>query len=438
MFACIHSRMPLTKTGAAALLECASIFSPRVEDTAPGTAILDLEGLERLFGSLDEIANRIFAEAQSRNIHASVGIAANPDAAMHAARGWPGISVLANGTESERLSNLPLDVLCASPEILETLERWGVRTFGAFAKLPAKQIAERLGQHGLYLHQLARGAASRPLVPRPDAPHFGETMELEHTIDSLEPMTFILTRLLDVVCMRLRTRGLATFEIRLDLELEHCGGTFSRVLRLPIPVANPKLLVKLFILDLESHPPGAAIVKVSVEAHPSKPRVIQNGLYAPLAPEPEKLELTLARIASVVGEENVGSPEILNTHRPDAFRMRHFHIPLLKKEGWRREARARQGEASSKAPAPPTTAIRLFRPPREATVELRGGSPVWVAFPNVHGPISMASGPWRTSGDWWASENWDREEWDIQVERAAFRIFRDVKTGRWFAEGVYD
>jgi hypothetical protein len=39
-----------------------------------------------------------------------------------------------------------------------------------------------------------------------------------------------------------------------------------------------------------------------------KPRVLQNGLFVPLAPAPDKLELTLARLAKLVGEENIGSP----------------------------------------------------------------------------------------------------------------------------------
>ena len=58
-----------------------------------------------------------------------------------------------------------------------------------------------------------------------------------------------------------------------------------------------------------------------MEMNPVKPRAAQGGLFVPAAPEPVKLELTLARIRAIVGEGRVGSPELLDTHRPDAFRM---------------------------------------------------------------------------------------------------------------------
>jgi protein ImuB len=426
--------------------------------------VLDLEGLERLFGSHHEIANLIQDEARARSLPISIGIASNPDTAIHAARGWAGVTIIQTGAEEETLRTLPLDVLTAPPEFLETLNRWGIRTFGDFAKLNPRHVSERLGQPGVHLHKLARGSESRPLLSRQDPLHFAATMELDHEVDSLEPMTFILTRLLEPICMRLRTRGLATFEVHLHL------GTNRRVLNLPIPVSNARLLVKLFILDLEAHPPDAPVGKVTVEAKPTKPRVVQNGLFVPLSPEPEKLELTLARIAAVVGEENVGSPEILNTHRPDAFRMQRFNSQAREASGtilatgvspWkqaREQGQPCRGDtalfrpygADAYLPSHSTgsrpwrdeyrryAALRTFRPPREATVEIRNGVPTWIATRGIHGPIDTATGPWLTSGDWWTTQRWDREEWDIRISALACRIFRDLTTGRWFAEGIFD
>jgi len=441
MFACIH--VPnFSGEAHAALSDCASAFSPRVENTAPGTVVFDLEGLERLFGSYSEIAEKVAEHVRAAGIQAHVAVASNPDAAISAARGFAGVTVVGRGAEAKRLQDLPLDVLAPSPEILETLDRWGIRTIGAFRNLPAVQVSERLGQEGVRLHKLARGAGSRPLVPHQEVLRFMEVMELEYELGTIEPLTFILSRMLDQICSRLRARNLATHEVHLAL------GIYVRVLRLPVPVRNPKLLTKLLIFDLEAHPPGAPIQQVKVEAIPTKPRVAQNGLFVPLSPEPEKLELTLARIAAVVGEEKVGSPEVLDTYRPDAFRVKKFGLARnergLKPATTCMPTRYDQNVVAGFSPR--SFAFRLFRPPLEATVQLRNNIPSWIAFHGVHGPIEKLSGPWRSSGDWWRPNNWDREEWDIEVHNlnvgpptsTLYRIYYDVHTDRWFAEGVYD
>src|SRR5262249_39605641 len=145
------------------LLNCAQAFSPRVESTAPGTVVFDLEGMERLFGSYSQITEQVAEQVRAVGLQANIAVASNPDAAICAARGFPGISVLNRGTEAKRFSSLPPHVLPVSPEVLEPLERWGIRTFGAFAKLPAVQVSERLGQEGVRLHKLARGVWTRPL-----------------------------------------------------------------------------------------------------------------------------------------------------------------------------------------------------------------------------------------------------------------------------------
>src|SRR5262249_38918589 len=402
------------------------------ENTPPGAVVFDVEGLQRLFGSYSEIASKIAEAARARGLEANVALASNIDAAVCAARGFGGITVLNHGTEADRLCDLPPAVLSPSSEILETLERWGIRTLGAFAKLPAVDVSARFGQEGIELHKRARGVDSRPLVPHVDRVRFVDIMELDYEIVTIEPLTFILSRMLDGICARLRSRNFATHEVHLSL------GTYIRVLNLPLPVRNPKLLTRLLILDLEAHPPGIGIRRIEIEAIPAKPRVVQNGLFVPLSPEPEKLELTLARLKAVVGEENVGAAEIQDTHRPDAFRISKFSSTN------KDISKAIQSEISDfgfemqdssnfKLPA-----LRRFRPPLEATVQLRNSKPIWIAFHGVHGPIATARGPWRTSGDWWRPTMWDREEWDIEVLDALYRIHFDVHMDRWYAEGVYD
>lgn len=300
---------------------------------------------------------------------------------------------------------------------------WGIRTFGELAALPENGIAERLGPPGVHLQKLARGEGARPLQPENPPPAFEQSFELETPLALLEPLSFILARLLAEMCARLDSHGLATHEIRLHLSLENAGA-HQRTLRLPFPMRDAKAFLKLLALDLDAYPPPAPVTAVSLAFEPVNPRVVQHGLFLPPVPEPQKLELTLARIAKLVGAGNAGSPELLDTHRPGAFRMKRFTVE------------PNGGVARRLAEC---LALRVFRPALRARVEAHGGRPARVEARGVHGRVVELAGPWRSSGDWWRPDPWSRDDWDVALsDGALYRLWRDRQANEWFLEGRYD
>src|SRR5579872_462638 len=537
----IRARSASAETAAhAALLDCAQSFSPIVEDTAGDTVVLDLAGLESLFGPPGKIARDLARRASELGLEVNVGVASNPDAAQCAAHGFPGITVIEEGREAERLGPLPLEILIPvagsretlatlfedddepdfaekGSDILETLDRWGIRSLRALAALPDIAVCERLGQFGLHLQRLARGRTSRTLVPVDPPLAFEESLDLEHPISLLEPLAFALNRLLEQLCARLTARALATNELRLRLELDtsvrdestespapstepiaprrhgdtegstelrvpstdqkanarfldaqsphelrsgslertdgddsalgtgypqlrsvppclHGANTFERNLHLPVPMLDARIFLKLLQLDLRLHPPGAPITKIWLGMEPVRPRVAQNGLFLPASPEPERLELTLARVTQVVGgEEKVGSPQLLDTHAPGAFRMQHFSPP------------APDGSRHDTSHQELVAALRIFRPPLQVAAVLHAGNPVRVTCARkreLSGEIIWSAGPWRSCGDWWKQDSWARDEWDVAVQSETsvvlYRMYRDLTSGRWYLEGTYD
>jgi protein ImuB len=57
----------------------------------------------------------------------------------------------------------------------------------------------------------------------------------------------------------------------------------------------------------------------------------------------------------------------------------------------------------------------------------------------IEGEVRVFSGPWRVEEKWWSEEAIDREYWDVELsDGALYRIFRDVRNGGWFADGIYD
>jgi protein ImuB len=519
----IRRRSPgLEKAAHAALLDVGWSVSPRVEGTAADTIVLDIAGLTSLFGSVKNLAEALAERTASMGLWQHVAVASNIEAAIHAARGFRGITLIAPGEESERLSSLPVEVLFLSVETFETLNRWGIRTCGELAALPLLPLSERLGQEGVRLHELARGTHGRALALAQPETFFEEEMALDYAVTELEPLSFLLGRLLDQLCARLEARSLAAtaFCLRLDLQdsdeeepenvevrrknstAKSDSKTFEKILRLPVPMRDSKTLLKLLRLQLQADSPHGSIVKISLAAEPARPRAGQKGLFIPDDPDPEKLEVTIARLAGLVGNSNVGSPQLVDTHRPGEFRMApyvsaqeesssaalrfspHFSAAsVLRFERLNTEQRncsqsetsaakagSKQAVTAGLKPGPTrrtenssrsAIAFRQFRPEILANVESAEGSPCRISFRGARGEVVVASGPWRTSGDWWEEHGWRQDEWDMEIrfnrsaaspsdpsdgKRASrrrvpdgiYRIYYDWTRSGWFVRGRYD
>jgi protein ImuB len=482
----IRTRSPAQEKAAhAALLDIGWSVSPRIEDTAQDAIVLDLSGLTPLWGAENEIGRHLAERAVACGLRVNVAIASNIDTARIAARGFTEITVIPPGEESRYLGELPVSVLSPSIETAETLSRWGVGTCADFVKLPILDLSERLGQEGVRLHARAQGASARSLGIAEPAHCFEEEMELEDAVEELEPLSFLLGRLLDQLCARLMARSLGAAAIRVRFELapsfengvdireafpgKKQPGLYEKERQLPVPARDSKLLLKLLRLRLQLNPPSAPIQKISLAAEAARPRATQGGLFLPSSPDPEKLELTVARIAQVVGEENVGSPSLTDTYRPGDFQMHRFLAPRVASPTVRRRDGTCHPAKQPRIPA----GFRVFRPAAPATVDLDPGGPTRVAFQGLRGEVMAASGPWRTSGDWWREEPWQHEEWDLEIHfdnkpafaapkilghsvvltpskqakddhqkssgsSGIYRFFYDSLRRGWFVRGVYD
>src|ERR1700733_7827779 len=501
-----HRSEAQEKTTQAALLDVAWSISPRVEDTAADTIVLDREGLASLFGSDEEIARVLMERVASVGVLPNIAIASNIEAAILAARGFSGISILPVGEEAARLGVLPVRTISSDAEIIETLDRWGIATLQALAELPVLQLSERLGQRGVLLHGLGRGARLRALVLAQASLTFEEEMELDEVVEELEPLSFLLGRLLDQLCARLESRALAVQTIRVLFELEPsfekdvqslndesrkktAPREFAKVLTLPAAMRDAKVLLKLLRLSLQSDAPKSPIQKIRMTADAAAPRTAQSGLFVPRGPDPEKLELTVARLTKLVGESNVGVAELIDTHRAENFRVARWTCGAIAAEEDERSGRGRtnrkrnsvasaemsRNDAAAKLSA---AGFRVLRPALTANVEVDGEvRPLRVSFSGLRGDVIAASGPWRGSGEWWQEDGWDHDEWDLVIDfgkraesrekkpesifarmnamananarakvaepspwprHGVYRIFYDLPRKSWFVRGFYD
>src|SRR6266852_6293061 len=238
----IQRSVALEEAAHVVLLTCARSFSPRIQDKAIDLIVLDIDGLQGLFGTPEQIARKIRSSLLRERLTGNVAVAGNPDSATIAARGYAGVSVLA---EAAQIKSLPLTLLDLSPSELETLDLWGITTLGGLAALDAKALSQRLGQQGVQLQKLARGQHVHPFVADEEQIEFRERSELEYSIDLLDSLSFVLSSLLERICVKLEEHSLATNEVDYELALDPPRVTgedlpddrlfFRRTLKLPNP-----------------------------------------------------------------------------------------------------------------------------------------------------------------------------------------------------------
>ena len=464
MFACVYAAegSPFD-----VLLEVAREFSPRVEACGPRPSTraqgapsnvegrevtLDLSGLARLFGDAHTIAGELRRTAADRGLRVRVAIAGTRTAARLLAHHHVGLTVIEPGTEAASLADLPIESLEIFAPIADpftiTLRRWGLRSLGDLAALPPDAVAARLGQAGVGWQRLARGEDPCPLVPAVPEERFEQALDLEWPIDGLEPLSFVLGRLMEPLSAHLerRDRGAAVLHVRLHLVTRE---VHERSLQLPAPIRDARTLRTLALLDLESHPPSAAIDRVVVAVDPTPGRVIQFSLLTRPLPSPEQLSTLMARLNALMGEGRCGAAVAVDSWEPGAFAMERF-------------APNDAGIRDQGSPIPPVVALRRFRFPVPARVRVDRGVPVRVISDRrgwSGGRVETYAGPWRTSGGWWVdaddvsrdkprghggTENnieraWERDEWDVTLsDGATYRVFRERDTDAWFIEGVVD
>ncbi len=458
-----------------ALAEIAERFSPRIETAGPGLVFLDADGLAGRFhpGSPPtqnstpehELGRALLAAARHAGLPARVGIAGSKLAAQVAAQTATGSDagddaaprVVAAGDEARFLAPLPLARLAPELRLGETLTRWGIRSIGDFARLPAAEVVSRLGPAGAELHTVARGVDPRPLLPREPPLDLTEGSELEWPLVTLEPFLFLAHAALDRISRRLEIRGLGCAHLALELTLEPAGHD-ARAWELPAPTRDTKTLLTLVRLALEARPPGAASAEGAVAiaaflftATPDRTRPEQGTLFGPPALSPERLATTLARLFALLGPDRVGSPRPVDGHRPERLALVPFAPPaapmILKRVP---RAATPPPSASGKG----LLAVRTLRPPIELEVLVeprpadREPAPTHIQSlanesndkrPTIAGAVRIAAGPWQLEEGWWSDRPVAREYWDVELDAAGlFRIYRDVATGRWSADGVYD
>jgi protein ImuB len=414
----------------AVLLECISTFSPRIEEVSQGTncsMVLDISGTTRLFGPPGQLAARLRSALLKAGFRASIAASTNFHTVRLKSASTRGIVVIPEGAEAEALSQMPIAQLGLEEGPLETFARWGIRTLGELAALPTTELVTRLGQDAYRWQQLARGKAQHAFQPIEPEISLQEFCEFDTPIEQMDSLLFVGARMID--CLVLRAAGHALALCSLSLEMRLDGGQIHRgTLRTALPTTDRKFLLKLLQLEIAAHPPPAATVTLALSAEARPSSKVQLGLFTPQMPEPSRLDVTLARLKAIVGDDRVGSAVLEDSHRPGGFHMESF---------------SPGGGTSVNEGTHRSMALRRIRPPTVVWVTMQAAKPAIFHDSRGRNVIIAAYGPWRTAGCWWTTDAWDAEQWDVLAERSdgtsvVCLLVRDCRNNEWHLEAIYD
>ena len=414
----------------AVLLETVSQFSPRIEEVSTATTsafVLDIAGMRLLFGPSETLAQRLRATLTTAGFRASIALSPNFHTARLKAVNSRGITVIPEGQEATALAKLSLTALNLAENHAETFAIWGIRTLGELAALPEVDLIARLGQQARYWRELARGVATHTFQPIEAEFALKEFFDFETPVEEMDSLLFIGARMIDCLVMRASSRALSLASLTVAMMLAG-GKQHNRVIRPALPSIDRKFLLKLLQLEIAAHPPQAAVLSFTLTAEAGQSSKVQLGLFAPQTPEPSRLDVTIARLKAIAGEDRVGSPVLEDTHRSGGFRMEGFSV---------------SGMIAAPKASRPRMALRRMRPPVPVRVKLYTTKPA--AFRDAEGnhEIKAAFGPWQSRGCWWSTDGWDEEEWDVLAQAGdggavACLLVQDRRKREWRLEAYYD
>ena len=417
----------------AMLLECAATYSPRVEDNSEVNCFLcaiDITGTANLFGPPEVLAQRMLQHVQSLGLSARFTVSSNFHAAACLAKsnGSRRIQIVQSEDKATALASLPVAVLNLTDEQAEIFSLWGIHSLGMLAALPAKGLVARLGQDGHHLQQLARGELTHLFRPVEQPLRLEDRHELDFPLESLDSLMFGIAIMLDQMIVRAKARLVALAEVTVTLELDD-RETHIRRVRPAQPCNEKQFWIRLLHLDLQAHPPHAAVLAVSLLAEPGSTSKVQLGLFSPPLPEPSRLDVTLAQLTSLLGDDNVGCPFLQDSHAAESFRMEPFNVL--------------SGTETVPVTQPTRAAVRQLRPAESAVVTFGSTQPANFSFRERQFDVQHAYGPWMAGGDWWNRTLWGAEEWDLIARspdgmQMCCCMVRDLLRGEWQVTALYD
>lgn len=377
--------------------------APGVEITRPGLAAIGAQGPTRYFGGESAVVHALSRRIGELVADALIGIADGSFAAEQAAR--RGV-VVPTGGSAPFLAELPIDTVdCA--ELVDLLRRLGIRTLGAFAALPARDVLARFGPAGAWIHRQCGGRDARPIAARAPAAEHAVDITFEPALERIDVVAFSARATVEQFITGLLSHGLACTCLEVIAQSENGEETVRRW-------RQSGVLTAVDVLDrirwqLEGWQPSSGVTMVRlvpVQVVPTGAH--QQSLWGGSSAGDERAHRALARVQTLLGHGSVLTP-VREGGRTPGERTRFVawgDEPLAE----RHPERPWPGHLPAPAPSvlidPPRAVQVLDDAGRPVTITARGAVPSPPARLQIGGagPLTITAwtGPWPLDDTWWS------------------------------------
>jgi protein ImuB len=428
-----------------------------VEIIRPGVVAVPARGPAGYFGGEDRAAERLIDQVAARTgAECETGVADGLFAAVLAAR--RGLLV-PPGTSREFLAPLSVRELHRPAEgheraeLVDLLRRLGLRTLGAFAGLPEKDVSSRFGADAVAAHRLARGEQQRPPSRRRPPPDLVVAEVLDPPVERVDAAAFAARTLAGKLHAALAAHGLACTRLGIHA-LTADGEERERVWRCAEPLTPGGIADRVrwqldgWLTGTEHGRPSSGITGLRLE-----PVEVVAGTALQLdlwrgegrAEADERAARAMIHVQGLLGPDAVVTP-VLGGGRDPAEQ-----ATLVPWGDERTPRRTPDAPWPGRLPAPsPSTVLTKPLPAKvfdhaghpvdiSARHELTG-VPCQVSVDGGHPrPVQAWAGPWSTDARWWLTP---RRRARLQVlldeDDTQTALLLTLSEERWTVEGIYD
>jgi protein ImuB len=424
-----------------------------VEIIRPGVVAVPARGPASYFKGEERAAERLIDQVADRTgAECQVGIADGLFTAILAAR--RGI-IVPPDRSPDFLTPLSVRELHRPAEghhradLVDLLRRLGLRTLGAFAELPEKDVSARFGADAVLAHRLARGRQHRPPARRRPPPELNVTEELDPPVERVDAAAFVARTLAERFHAGLAAHGLACTRLGINATTAN-GEERTRVWRAAEPLTPTGIADRLRWqldgwLSGKDQRPSAGIVTLRLE-----PVEVVEGATLQLdlwrgegrAEADERAARAMVHVQGLLGPDAVVTP-VLGGGRDPGEEVRL--VPWGDERSPRRDP---DPPWPGRLPAPsPATVLAKPLPAKVfdekgALVDISArheltGRPCQVSVDGGKPRRVRAwAGPWSTDVRWWTDP----------CRRARLQVLLEEQTAlllvlseeRWTVEGIYD